>query len=123
MKSKWMWIVISGLAWPAVQYLVAVFRFGIDNSNFSYLLALQDFGLFGLLAGWIYFFFQERAANDKQAKLSGLGYLSAIPFAYIFSLGSGLIFPGAIGPVVMGSIPLLIGAWLGKFIGGLGSAG
>jgi hypothetical protein len=123
LTSKWIWIVISGLAWPGVQYLVAVTRFGIDNSNFGYWHALQDFGLFGLAAGWLYFFFQEQAANDRQAKITRLGYLSAIPFAYFGSLGSGLIFPGALGPIIMGSIPLLLGAWLGKLFGGMGSAG
>ncbi len=123
MKSKWFWIVISGLGWPAIHYAIGVARFGADNLSITYTQALLDFGLFGLLAGWLYFFFRGRAANDRQARMAAFGYLAAMPFAFIGSLGGGLFLPGALGAMVVGGFPLLIGLWLGRLFGGMGSTG
>jgi hypothetical protein len=123
MRSKWIWIIISGLAWPAIQYAAFLARFGINIGQLTYTDALIDFGLFGLLAGWLFFFIQGRAANSKQARYARLGYLLATPLAYFFSLSGGLLFPGMIGVAIVGSIPLVIGAGLGLLLGGMGSAG
>ena len=120
MKSKWTWIIISGLAWPGVQYLLGVYRFGANNPNTDLLQAFSDFALTGLVAGWIYFFVKGKASNKKQAKYTAVGYFVAFPFAFFLSWAGGL---NIIGPVIYGALPLLLGAWLGKLFGGMGSAG
>ncbi len=123
MKSKGFGIIFSGFAWPLLHYLLGVARFGTENPSTSYMQALLDFGLFGLFAGWLFFFFRERSANDKQRRFSLLGYLAATPFAFVGTLGGGLFLPGMLGAIVGGGLPLLIGTWLGKLLGGMGSAG
>ena len=116
-------ILISGFIWPSIHYLIGVMRFGAANPSTSFLQALLDFGLFGLVAGWIYYFFRDRAFSDRQKSLSAWGYLAAAPFAFLGSLAGGLFLPPIIGTVVMGGIPLLIGSWLGSIVGGMSGAG
>ena len=123
MKNKWLGIILIGLAWPLLHYGIGLLRFGVGNAPTSLWQALLDFGLFGLVAGWIYVFFQGRAANPRQRNLMMLGYLAASPFAFVGSLAGGLFLPGVIGAIVMGGLPLLIGAGLGHLIGGMANAG
>ncbi len=121
--SKWIWILISGLGAPAIEYMVGVMRFGADNADTTYLQALEDFGLFGLVAGWLFFFFRGRAANDRQRFYSALGFGIASPIALFLAWGSGLFLPPVIGAVLFGGIPLLIGGWLGSLNWGMKGAG
>lgn len=121
--SKWLWILISGLVWPALQYGWGVLRFGAGNPETGYMQALQDFGLMGLVAGWLFFFMRERTSNPRQNRFVMLGYLAATPFALAGMLGGGLFLPTIVGAAVFGSIPLIVGGWLGSLVGGMGPAG
>ena len=123
MSRTWRLILLSGLGWPLAHYAIAAARFGADNAGTGWLQALLDFGLFGLAAGAIYVFFRNRVVSDRQANLMKLGYFAAMPFAFIGSLSGGLILAGPVGALVMGGLPLLIGAGLGSLLGGLSGAG
>lgn len=116
-------IIASGIAWPLVHYLIGAIRFGVGNESTSFVRALIDFGLFGLIAGWIFFFFRDRALISRQKSFAVWAYIIALPFAFIGTLAGGLFLPGMLGAVFGGSMPLLIACWLGSLIGGLSGAG
>jgi hypothetical protein len=123
MSRKIVGILISGLAWPALQYLVGLLRFGGSNPNLSYMAALRDFGLMGLVAGLLYFMLRDRAKNPRQQRFTTLGYWVASPFAFVGMLAGGLILPPILGSLLFGCVPLLIGGGLGNLVGGMGPAG
>ncbi|MQC27107.1 MAG: hypothetical protein DWG76_06645 [Chloroflexi bacterium] len=113
---KWLWIVVIGFLWPLLFFIYGGMRFGFDNPDTGFWQAFRDFGLLGLLSGWLLFWFMERAKTTKQRWGNLLGYVIFAPVGLVFALGGGL-FLGFVGAAILGSTMLALGAWLGGRVG------
>ena len=116
MKRIYLWLIPLSFVWPIIHLVVFYSRFQKLPPNG--IIEAVAFLPFGLLAAFILLYAWDRSSDQRQKWLSVLGYLLAAPFAFIGSLGGGLLFP-YIGPAIMGSIPLLIGTFIGYYLGKL----
>jgi hypothetical protein len=113
---KWVWIVALGLAWPFLLYFYGGVQFGFGNPDTSYLAALRDFGLLGLLSGWVLFYFLERTNSGTQRTGQIVGYVLFIPLGFALGFAGGFLLT-FVGAAVLGSLAEALGTWLGGLVG------
>lgn len=113
---RYLWSLPVGLAWPVTHVLVFYLRFP-ENFGLDTVLESWVFVPFGLLGGVVLVMLFSRATTMVGQAAVMIGYLLASPVAFVGSLGGGLIFHPAIGALLYGGIPLLVGMGLGYGIG------
>ncbi|KAA3646139.1 MAG: hypothetical protein DWQ07_07900 [Chloroflexi bacterium] len=114
MKRIYLWLIPLSFVWPIIHLIIFYYQFQKLPPNG--IIEAVAFLPFGLLAAFIFLFAWDRSSDQRQKWLSVLGYLLAAPFAFIGSLGGGLLNI-YIGPLLFGSIPLGIGTFLGYYVG------
>src|SRR5574341_116324 len=84
--SYW-WVIVVGLAWPAIPLAMAAF----DNWPYYLLLLALYYLPTGLLAGGLLVFLMNSAASRVTRVTTVIGLVLASPIAYRFSLLGGLL--------------------------------
>lgn len=109
----WLWLIPLTLLWPGLHLLVFFLRFGHirDVGSEAYVFLPM-----GLLSGIILIALWKRATTRRQKAGLALGYLLAMPFAFIGSLFSGLMLPPFVGTVICGVPPLVAGMGIGYVV-------
>ena len=116
MQPWYLWIIPVAFAWPLLQLIVGVARFGRLPPPDRIADSLVFFPM-GLLSAAVLCFLMHRATS-RQRKLSTLvGYLGVSPCALVGSLLSGLMYPQPWGTLLYGAIPLVLGAIGGYLVG------
>lgn len=115
MRRYW-WSLPIGLAWPVTHVLAFFLRFP-EHFGPETVLESWVFVPFGLLSGvGLVALFSRASTRVGQAAVVS-GYLLLSPIAFIGSLGGGLMFHPALGALLYGGLPLLIGMGMGYGIG------
>lgn len=115
MKRSYLWFTILSIIWAVVHTGVFVLRF----SNLPPLWEILYFIPMGILSGGFLIFLTQKAQNRQTRVSTIVGYLVACPFAFLGSLGGGLIIHPLIGVTLMGAIPLILGSLAGYALGKL----
>jgi hypothetical protein len=115
-KKYWLWIVGLTLLFPIVFLITFVVRFDspLDARNYSESLIVLGGGL---VASLVLFFFIHKAGNRTQRIGTIVGFVLILPLAMFGSFIGGML--GPIGVILYAAIPVLIGAGLGFWIGGM----
>ena len=101
--------LLLGFLWPLFQiflYLIRFYQFPNELVSSLYFYPM------GVLSFFFLLFLSEKVAKEKREKIF-IGYLFAVPLAAVFSLIGFLIITPWIGVTVMGSIPLILGTFIG----------
>ena len=106
-------VILSTLAWPAVQ--LAVFWVRFQRLPPNGLVEGLAFAPMGLVSGIVAVVLWSEARSDRQRRFVAYGYLIASPVAFLGSLLGGLVLPGVWGPLVFGAVPLVAGCLIGFF--------
>ena len=108
-------VVLLTLLWPLLQLLVFALRFGrLPPGGAAEALVFLPMGLVSAVALVVLL---RRSGSLRQAVWTVIGYAVAAPLALVGSLAGGLILPGALGALVGGAPPLVLGAVLGYLAG------
>ncbi len=103
------------VAWPALQLAIFWVRFGgMPPEGAQASLVFLPMGMVSAAAA---LWFWSASADSRQRRAVLYGYLVASPFALVGSLLGGLALPGALGALVLGAGPLVLGSWVGYRIG------
>jgi len=111
----YLWSLPIALAWPVMQNILFFMRFGhlplnVFASSFVFLPM-------GFLSAIILIFLVERSGSRSHKASAALGYVLASPFALLASLFSGLLVMPLLGTLIYGTVPLMIGTFIGYVIG------
>lgn len=106
-------ILLSGLAWPVVFIVDRMLR--LPDFPVDYLGSLV-FAPMGLIAGWFAVRWLATTTKPLHRLAIVFFYLAASPVAFWGALGGGMLHP-IVGPAILGSIPLVLGAGIGHLIG------
>jgi hypothetical protein len=135
LRPSYLWVIPIACAWPAAAFGVTFARFGRlpVGDGYQNAAAVEGFFLVGVLSGSVLVFVLRRTASRPGRILGVAGYALAAPFGYLFGVLGPLplevfdvallpnavnyliLFPLAIG--LYGSLPLIIGAVVGSWIG------
>jgi len=98
------------LVWPAAHGIIFWYRFG--HLSEAELVGLAVFLPMGLVSAVTFVRFWHLSGYGSPSWIL-LGYVAAVPFAFVGSLFGGLLMPGVVATVAFGSVPLMVGTWLG----------
>lgn len=114
MKQKiyfsYFWIIPLSLMWPIINLFIFALRFRkLPLDMFSESIVFIPMGIISSLV--LIYLMRITRQDKKKLKKIVLGYIIACPFALFFSIGGGLL--GALGSIIFGTIPLILGTYLG----------
>ncbi len=115
--SLWLWIIPLGLVWPLIYFINFLYHRGrLAPDLFKDIVLLIPMSL---VAGVLLLLLWGAARTRGQKAGIILGYVLASPVAFVGSLVTGLVIPRkwlALGIVLYGGVPLLIGMFVCFFV-------
>jgi hypothetical protein len=107
---RWLWLIALTVAWPALQFLIFLVRFG--RLSGALMLDSLSFAPLGLLSGLLLIILCSRAGSALGRNIVIAGYVIATPAALVTSLLGGLIWTPVVGVTIFGLIPLAVGMYV-----------
>lgn len=114
-KYSYKWLLPALLVYPLIQNIVFFIRF--KRLPLHIILNSIIFLPMGLICGAYFIYMSNKSTSIKQRKKMIIGLILSIPFSVIFSIYSGLIVPPVIAVAVFGTSPLILGIFLGSYLG------
>ena len=98
------------LVWPVLHGIVFRLRFG--HLPEAGLAGPAVFLPMGFVSAVTFVWFWHLSGYSSPSWIL-LGYMAAVPLAFVGSLFGGLLMPGIVATVVFGAVPLIVGSFLG----------
>ncbi len=114
-KIPFWWAALIGLAFPILQALIFLIRFG----GFGAVSSVLDYVMFfaaGALGGLTLIFFLRRGKTNTARWIMVGAYLLVTPVAVAGMAAGGLL--GPVGVVLFSFTPWVLFLWIGYFAGG-----
>ena len=110
-KISYMYTLIMALFIPLLQIIVYSIRF----RRLPLSIFIESFVFFpmGLMSSLFLIFLLRKCNSKNQIVKTFLGFLIALPIALFLSITSGLFINPIIGVTFLGSIPLVVGSFIG----------
>ncbi len=113
--KRWLWLAPVALVWPALHLAVFALRFG--RLPLGGPLEGLVFLPMGAVSGLVLLVLLQVSRSRRQAALTVAGYALAAPLAFLGSLLGGLALNPLPGTIIMGALPLVLGAATGYLLG------
>jgi hypothetical protein len=113
-KPSYLWALVVGLAFPVLQVLLFLFRFG----NLDMSTNVMDYIVFfigGLFIGLALVYFLGRSKSKSARRGTWIGFFIGLPFAAFGMMLGGLV--GPLGSILFSISPGIFLTAIGYFIG------
>lgn len=108
---SYLWVIPIILIIPVIQNAVYYARFSRMPENViaeSYVFIPA-----GLISGIFLIYLLRLGEDNSRRRRTVVGFGAGLPFAIFFMIVGGLIFPPLIAILFLGSIPLMLGSYIG----------
>lgn len=114
-QKRAVWLIGFAIAFPLLQLLFYFIRFGTMEAHIIGESLL--FVPIGFLGGIYFFYLYDQASVMLHRRMIFAGLIASLPSSVVGGIAGGLL--GFLGIIIFGTLPIVIGVFLGNWLGGI----